>query len=164
MNDVISQLQQVDPVHRGVIDAFLEKLSLSRQRSHMPGLLLNGKQIEKIIKEENLQMLHDMLVEVDSDFLLAVDYLRSLRSLHRLMVSKTLDKEYPKIIGDFRVLFDQLYDLGLINETPKCHLLYSHLEEWFRETEETLWFADTSGKNTTLFTEKVDLIDFIYRH
>ena len=99
-------------------------------------------------------MLYDILVKEQFDYLIAVDYLRSLRALHHLMVAKTLDKEnYKKIIDKFRHLFDATYDTGLINETPKCHLLYCHLEEWFDKTGETLWFADTSGEITNLYTE-----------
>lgn len=92
-----------------------------------------------------------MLEKIGSQFMVAIDYLRSLRALHTLMVSKTLDTEYPRIIREFRALFDKVYKLGLVEETPKCHLLYDHLEDYFDTTNETLWYADTSGNVKIIF-------------
>ena len=158
MNALISRLQKLHPE---VVNPFLDKLSLARSRGNMPGLMLNGKQIEKIIREDHLVMLSEELIKVKSKYVIAVDYLRSLRSLHSLMVSKTKNPEYKTIIDKFRVLFDQCFDLGLVTETPKCHILYCHLEEWFDEHEETLWWADTSGEVTIMFKEEFHLIHFI---
>ena len=128
----------------------------------MPGLLLNGKQIEKIIKEDNLLILTDMLTKAKSKYLIAVEYLRCLRALHSLMVSKLLNPQYKTIINEFRVLFDKCFRMGLVTETPKCHILYCHLEEWFDERKETLWWADTSGEVTIMFNGEIHLIHFIY--
>ena len=158
MNAIISRLQELHPE---VINPFLERLSLSRNRGHMPGLLLNGKQIEKIIKEDNLLILTDMLTKAKSKYLIAVEYLRCLRALHSLMVSKLLNPQYKTIINEFRVLFDKCFRMGLVTETPKCHILYCHLEEWFDERKETLWWADTSGEVTIMFNGEIHLIHFI---
>ena len=143
MNALISDLQREHP---DVINRFLERLSLCRKRGNMPGLLLNGKQISKIIREDSLMMLSDMLTEINSKFLISVDYLRSLKDLHVLMVSKSLDPNFPTIIQRFRDRFNDCFNLGLIRETPKCHLLLDHLEDHMVMTNETLWYADTSGK------------------
>lgn len=103
-------------------------------------------------------MLTDLLMRAKSNYVISVDYLRALRSLHTLMVSKQLDPEYPRIISNFRGLFDACFRLGMIKMTPKIHLLYHHLEDHMRETNETLWYADTSGKSCS-FPEIFSMID-----
>lgn len=161
MNNVISRLQSLDP---GVINEFLGRLSLSRKRANMPGLLLNGKQMDKIIREDNLVLLSECMEksEILSRYMVAVPYLRSLRNLHSLMVAKSLNVEYPRIIQEFRDLFDQCFNIGFLSETPKVHLLYSHLEDHFRDTGETLWYADTSGEISCIHTDKIYLTILIF--
>lgn len=145
MNNVISGLEDHHP---DLINKFLEELSLSRERANMPGLCLNGRQLDKLIREKSLQRLSELLIEENSPYLIAVEYLRSLKKVHSLMVSKTLDEEaYPTVLKEFRALFDQVHHLALVNETPKIHLISAHLEDWFRTHRETLWWADTSGNN-----------------
>ena len=102
--------------------------------------------MDKILKESNLQILSDRLHEIGSPYTVAVQYLRTLKDLYHLMVSKRLASNWQKIIDDFRRHFDMCYDLELINMTPKCHMLYDHLWQWIDATGETLFFADTSGK------------------
>ena len=102
--------------------------------------------MDKIVKESNLEKLSAKLHRIGSPFTVAVPYLRSLRNLYHLMVSKTLASNWRTVIDDFRRHFDMCYDLKLVNMTPKCHMLYDHLWQWCDETNETLFFADTSGK------------------
>ena len=157
MNDVISGLQSHHPE---LIQEFLGDLSLARERSNMPGLMLNGRQMDKLIREDSLVKLSDLLKKIKSKFLVSVDYLRILKKLHSMMVSKTLapDIEYKTAIKEFHVLFDRVHHLELVNETPKIHLISDHLEDWFDKTRMTLWWADTSGKiNFTAYRVKMGI-------
>ena len=83
--------------------------------------------MDKLILDHNLEKLHQELAKIKSPFLRAVDYLRALKSLYQLMVSKTLSEDYPDVIDRFRDLFDEMYDVKLINFTPKIHMMYHHL-------------------------------------
>ena len=101
--------------------------------------------MDKLLLDHNLQKLSDMLQAEQSPYVRAVKYLKSLKVLYSRMVSKTLSDDYADVIDTFRELFDEMYDIELINFTVKIHLLYHHLEDYMRETEGTLFFADTSG-------------------
>ena len=110
--------------------------------------MLFSKQMDKIVKESSLEKLSAMLHRVKSPFTVAVPYLRSLKNLYHLMVSKKLASNWEVVINDFRSHFDMCYDLELVNMTPKVHMLYDHLWQWCDERGETLFFADTSGRCT----------------
>ena len=140
MNDVMTQLSKMLP---NQIDGFLKSLSLCRSRSGMPGLNFNGPQMNKILKPENIEKLRNLLKE--SPNVVIIDYLQSLQSLYLCMVQKSLDTNYQTIINNFKKLFDKCYSLGLLNETPKVHCLYEHLQERCELMNESLYFADTSG-------------------
>ena len=101
--------------------------------------------MDKILLDQNLQKLSERLSAEGSEYVLAVDYLKSLRSLYSTMVSKTLSSDFRDVIQRFRGLHDQLFDMKLINCPPKVHMIYDHLQDFMEETGETLFFADTSG-------------------
>ena len=109
-------------------------------------LSLFSKQMDKICQESNLEKLSAKLNKIGSPYSVAVQYLRTLKNLYHLMVSKKLASNWKRVINDFRHYFDICYDLKLVNMTPKVHMLYDHLWQWCHETGETLFFADTSGK------------------
>ena len=48
-----------------------------------------------------------------------------------------MPQDYAETIQEFRDAFDHMYALGFLSETPKIHVLYSHLET----------FMDIQAKN-----------------
>ena len=101
--------------------------------------------MDKLLLDHNLQILSDRLQEINSPYVRAVKYLKSLKVLYSRMVAKTRSDDYRDVIDTFRELFDEMYDIGLVNFTVKIHMLYHHLEDFMYETGGTLFLADTSG-------------------
>ena len=146
---------------------FLLKLGLKYERSGQPGRMLNGPQVNKVWK--NLDLLHEMLQERGDKVLAdgSIDYLLKLQALYlmcaRYLVfclfcftkslksysSKTLPQNYAETIQEFRDSFDNMYALGFLAETPKIHILYSHLEDYLniqaKNNRWTLALADCQG-------------------
>lgn len=60
-----------------------------------------------------------------------------------------MPRDYARTIQDFRDAFDRMYDLGFLSETPKVHILYSHLEDYLdiqaNNNRWTLALADCQG-------------------
>ena len=54
-----------------------------------------------------------------------------------LFFSKELPDDWRNTIHEFRVMFDHLYKLQVLSETPKTHILMVHLEEYLEIQERT---------------------------
>ena len=57
-----------------------------------------------------------------------VRYLRSLRMVHEISVSRALPSSYPVVMAEFREAFEVVFRLRYANWTPKVHIVYSHFE------------------------------------
>ena len=146
---------------------FLLQLGLKYERSGQPGRMLNGPQVDKVWK--NLDLLHEMLNERGDKVIGdgSIDYLKKLRALYLMCAryflfcsllflqhfysysSKTLPRDYAQTIQEFRDSFDNMYAFGFLAETPKIHILYSHLEDYLdiqaKNNRWTLALADCQG-------------------
>ena len=52
----------------------------------------------------------------------------------------------------------KMYKMGIINMTPKCHVLFHHLEEIFSSTGQTLALSDCSGLEGCIQGRSLNLI------
>ena len=102
-----------------------------------------GEQIKRIWNsDENLQKL---LVLPNGQAI--VRYLKSLRAVHMVSVSKELcpEAEYTEVFDEFRASLQEMIGLKLATHTPKCHIASGHFEEYFKLTGRTLYYADCSA-------------------
>lgn len=132
------------------MDRYFAELGLRLDRSGMPEGY-NGPQIDRVWKEESIELLSKMIphggviVEGCQDYLLrlkelyamCVRYFICLSHIsgkyldhYQLIYSKELPEDYVETCHKFRVMFDHMYNMGFLSETPKIHILYSHLEEY----------------------------------
>ena len=58
---------------------------------------------------------------------------------------RDLDRNYREIIQIYRKRFLKMYKLGIINMTPKCHVLFHHLEHIMSSTGKSLALSDCNG-------------------
>ena len=114
---------------------FREKHSLVGQGQ---GGALNGKGVEKVISEKGLSDLTNMLP--DSVAEPVVKYLRSIRAVYKICVSKSLDPDYQTVFDEFWKNFLVLKehpDIQL-SMTPKVHDIVHHIPQYFEMTATTL--------------------------
>ena len=127
------------------MDRYLDKLGLKLGRSGMPDGY-NGPQLNKVLKEENIKLLSEMIPEEGDVRAITIvegcqDYLLRLKELYAMCVryficlrlklyhyhliySKKLPQDYVDTCQNFRNMFDHMYDMGFLSETPKIHILY----------------------------------------
>ena len=135
------------------MDRYFAELGLRLDRSGMPEGY-NGPQIDRVWREENIELLSKLIVG-DARTVAIVegcqDYILRLKELYamcvryficlfhivwnnldhyQLIYSKELPEDYVDTCHNFRVMFDHLYDMGFLSETPKIHILYSHLQQY----------------------------------
>ena len=129
---------------------FYSRTGCLKKLAKQPSKSFSGPQVKQLWEKKNLLLLEQMLSGTNASdnptVKVAIDYLKSLKSLHVLCVSKTRDPNYMKIIEKFRNCFKRAWDLNLINNTPKAHQLLSkiHLEAHMRSGK-TFWYTDTNG-------------------
>ena len=123
VNDVLRRLEIMFPIE---MQEFRSKLCLKYDRSGMPKGL-NGPQIDKVFK--NLDFLAQKLGPgaIPEG---CVEYLQKLKNLYSMCVSKDLPDDWSNTIREFQVMFDHLYNLCVLSETPKIHILYVHLRQY----------------------------------
>ena len=80
--------------------------------------------MDKIVSESSLEKLSQMLQREKSDFLVAIPYLRSLRNLYHMMVSKSLVENWEQLVKEFQHYFDLCYAVKLVNMTPKVFSIF----------------------------------------
>ena len=96
------------------------------ERSSLYGGNFNGNHIRQMWQERNLGQ---FLVLPNGEEI--VRYLRSLRLVHEISLSRALPSSYPVVMAEFRAAFEVVFRLGYTNWTPKCHIVYSHFEVCF---------------------------------
>lgn len=66
-----------------------------------------------------------------------------------LFSSKDLPDDWNNTIREFKVMFDHLYNLQVLSETPKIHILYCHLEQYIliqsQTDKKSLALSDCQG-------------------
>ena len=89
----------------------------------MSGLIFNGPQIKKLIRDSSLDLLQRQFegesVEAKEDLRVLIQYLKSLRELYNMVCRKKLSEDFRHTIQDFREKFDICYGRKLLYETPK---------------------------------------------
>ena len=98
--------------------------------------MLNGRQMDRLTREESLNALLEKLTAVGQLELglIARKYLLACMELYRSCVRKQLDPDYKLKINNFRVQFDILFDMGLLNMTPKVpfyQFLWDFIHNYF---------------------------------
>ena len=88
INDVMDKLEQLYPCE--MADEFYAKNHLKKS-GEGPGGKFNGPSVKLIMKESSLQQLEEVLpvYSIACEF---TDYLRTLRFVHEICVSRTFDK------------------------------------------------------------------------
>ena len=139
-NDLLKRLKKLFPLK---MIQFYRRYKI---KPHGRGGSFHGPDIRKIMSEKVLLTLVNILDDPSvSDPV--VRYLRSIKKTYKLCMARLLDKEnYPRILKEFEESFLALYHHPIIaiNETPKIHLIRSHLSEYFQLTGKTL--RNTSGE------------------
>ena len=109
-----------------------------------------GNSIHKIISEEGLQGLRKFIQDKEV-IEPVIEYLRSIRILYQMSVAEKLDPKYDEVINVYCQKFMALYNNDKIRlmETPKCHILRTHLAQYFKETQQTLYTVSDSYCETT---------------
>ena len=148
INDVYTNLQERYP---DIMREYFIKTKSKGERSNMAGLKFNGKQVDHLLKEENLELLKEHLSEKGHGELAeaTVKYLKCLQRMHQMCVSKTPWLNYEDECQEFRRQFDDMVDnWQLVNETVKGHIIYSHLPTVLKFNLEnnnvSLFLADTN--------------------
>ena len=149
INDVYTNLQARFP---DVMRKYFIEIKASREKSNMPGLKFNGRQIDHLLKEHNLDLLKDYLAEIGEAELgqATIRYQRCLKRMHSMCVSKTPWLNYEDECREFRRQFDDMvHKYDLVNETVKGHILYHHLPLVLKFNMEnnnvSLFLCDTNG-------------------
>ena len=119
INDI---LEAVENEFKPQMREFLSSISLRRADSSMPGCSWNGRQIDKICN--NLDKLQEIVS--NSPFDVSIPYIESCMKLYHMTTSKTLDPNWRRLIRNFRLHFDHLNRMGIVNMTPKIHKIYGN--------------------------------------
>ena len=125
----------------------------------------NGQDIKAILEPENLAKLAaripDDLERVEPEGKeretrgeIITQYMASLDLLHTMCVAKSvIPYNVWGICLSFRKTFVKVYKLGLgISATPKIHICWSHIPEWYLLPEtglDTLYMSDCSNCEST---------------
>ena len=98
------------------------------ERSSLYGGNFNGNHIRQMWQEQHLDK---FLVLPNGEEI--VRYLRSLRMVHEISVSRALPSSYPVVMAEFREAFEVIFRLRYANWTPKVHIVYSHFEVTYKK-------------------------------
>ena len=121
----------------------------------------NGQDLKNILKHENLEKLRlkipDDLERVAPEGKerqnrgeIITDYMSALDMLHTMCVAKSvIPYNVWGICHKFRATFKKVYELGVdISATPKVHMCWTHIPEWFMLEStglHTLYTSDCSN-------------------
>ena len=121
----------------------------------------NGQDLKNILKHENIAKLAakipDDLERVAPEGetrqtrgQIITDYMSALDLLHTMCVAKSvIPYDVWGICHKFRATFKKVYELGLnISATPKVHICWVHIPEWYQLEEtglHTLYTSDCSN-------------------
>ena len=102
----------------------------------------DGPSVKKIILEENLQILSQMLPADKEPFM---EFLRSCRELHSVSVRTEFKPEDAQFyLFSYKVNFQYLYENFGLNETLKTHVILAHFGWYFENTGTN--FRNTNGE------------------
>ena len=106
----------------------------------------NGQDLKNILKPKNLEKLAQKL----PDGRTITAYMAALDLLHTMCVAKSvIPYNVWGICQRFRTTFEDVYMLRLgLSATPKVHICWSHIPEWYMLEEtglHTLYMADCSN-------------------
>ena len=116
---------------------FYKKLGLKKSGLSAGGKF-NGPAVKTNLKEENLQLLSNMLPTDKEPF---INFFRSCRELHSISVRTDFNpKDAEFYLFHFQINFDCLYEDFGVNETLKTHVILEHFS----------WYFENSGTNFRL--------------
>ena len=104
-----------------------------------------GPELKMLLKESSLASLSQIVANGDP----ITQYLRSLRELHKMCVRKEYSPDHQEYIDTFEQRFKVVREMKLISFTTKCHIILSHIPTYMRETQQSLYTADTSPQEST---------------
>ena len=107
----------------------MEKLNIQKAKYH--GQKFEGNQCRKILQNINKLKIPFDLHEYKT-------VLTSLRDLHKVCNQELLSYRYTEVIDKFSSSWSKLTSNFKISTTPKIHIILTHLEDYFDETELTL--------------------------
>ena len=122
---------------------FYDEMGLPRGRNI--GGNFNGPDLDKLMRDPALTDLVYVLDEAGiANGMEIAEYLRSLRDLYAMCVSKELPEDWSRAIDEFSAAFHVCHQLELVSWTPKCHIALTHIREYIELTGRSLYCADTS--------------------
>ena len=110
-----------------------------------PGGKFNGPSVKHIIIESSFKQLEELLpiFPTACEF---TDYLRTLRFVHEISVSKNFDPtSFDEILLVFGQQFQVLKEKHGLSETLKVHVITSHFGQYFQKMGTN--FCHTNGEN-----------------
>ena len=105
-----------------------------------PGGKFNGPSVKTVLK--NLDDLAEQLPEEAGSF---INYLDSIKKLHRMCTEEKLSDNYREVIEEFKEAFENVHQLFGLSETLKVHVILSHYSDYFELTGKT--FKETNGEH-----------------
>lgn len=135
MNDVIMMLHEKFPQ---AMTEFCTSFGIRAEG--MCGGQYNGPNCRRVL--EFVDQLDLYLGEGGEDF---ITYLRSVKELYQVCVSKILVPNFQEVIERWKMAFDQMHNLHHLSMTVKAHNFYHHLETFFSHTGQSLHFASAEG-------------------
>ena len=141
VNDVLSKMEQIWPLE---MESFYSKNHL-KKCGEGPGGQFNGPSIKYIIQERSLICLQAM-VEIQTDLIKFIEYLRAIAQLHLVCTSVEVPETAELVLNNFSEKFEILKDKFALSETLKIHVIKSHYCYYFRQTNTTL--RHTNGEFT----------------
>ena len=111
------------------------------------GNLLNGKQMDIVSRDENLELLREKLEEIGEGYLgqCTVNYIKACKELYSCCVRKKRHPDYKQIIQNYKYNFKIMHGLGYVSATVKAHIIMSHFEPIMTETGMSMFLCDTQG-------------------
>ena len=123
----------------------LREIKLSPSHAGAGGTY-NGQDLKAIIRPDSLAKLAPKIPNGED----ITDYMEAIDKLHAMCVAKSVvPYNVWGICANFRATFTKVYYLQLgLSATPKIHICWTHIPEWFELTETgkfTLYQADCSN-------------------
>lgn len=145
MNDVFHSLNLRAP---SLMKEFYDSCGISKARKI--GGSFAGPDLDRLVHDRSLTSLVWTLdlAGIDHGLELA-EYLRSLREYHKLCVRKKLPEDWSRTVEEFRLAFRAVHTAELVSWTPKLHVCYDHIPQYFTMTSHTLYCADSSPTEST---------------
>ena len=83
----------------------------------------------------NLNKLEDILPSEGFPF---IEYLQSIKEVHKMCIADVLDENYEILINEFKCKFYKLHDDFKLPMTLKIHVIVDHYGDYFQETGTSL--------------------------